>query len=98
MTRAATTERDRVEALRTLDLPRRARPDEIRARYIALARALHPDLNPGDAEKAARFQSIAAAYEVLRRYHRDLTPAVDASARQPDRYDPAWWRAFGHMV
>lgn len=42
-----------------------ATPVEIRRAYRRLAPALHPDVNPGNAEAAETFKSIANAYEVL---------------------------------
>ena len=95
------SERERVEALRTLGLPRRARPDEVRAAYLTLARELHPDVRPGDAAAAARFQRIAAAYELLRRYQRQLaaTSPVDPRRRErPSNFDERWWAAFGERL
>jgi hypothetical protein len=91
------SEKQRVEALAALGLPRRARIEEIRAAYLALARDLHPDRHPGDAERAARFQRVAAAYELLRRYHRHLRPAGSVE-RDGQRYDPLWWKLFGEKV
>jgi hypothetical protein len=95
------SERDRVEALRTLGLPRRARAEEVRATYLRLARELHPDLCPGDEERAARFQRIATAYELLRRHERSVrmgsTP--DPLRREkPAAFDELWWSAFGDRV
>jgi hypothetical protein len=86
-----------VEALKTLGLPRSARADEVRAAYLRLARELHPDLNPGDAEKAARFQTVAAAYELMRRYYRHQRPAGRIQ-RDAKEYDPLWWKMFGERV
>ena len=80
-----------------LGLPRRARIDEIRSAYLTLARELHPDLHPGDAERAGRFQEVAAAYELLRRYHRHLRPAGPVR-RDAAEYDPLWWKLFGEKV
>jgi hypothetical protein len=91
------TEKQRVEALVVLGLPRRARFEEIRQAYLALARDLHPDRHPGDAARAARFQQVAAAYEILRRYHRHLRPAGPIR-RDADQYDPLWWKLFGEKV
>lgn len=91
------SERSRVEALKTLGLPRGARAEEVRAAYLRLARALHPDLHPDDPEKVARFQAVAAAYELLRRYYRHLRPAGRVE-RDATQYDPLWWRMFGERV
>lgn len=55
------------DALRALELDDDASFDSVRARYRKLAKAFHPDRNPGDAEALQRFQAVQAAYEVLRR-------------------------------
>jgi DnaJ domain len=91
------TEKERVEALAELGLPRRARIEEIRATYLALARDLHPDRHPDDSARAARFRQVAAAYELLRRYHRHLRPAGPLR-RDGQRHDPLWWSLFGEKV
>ena len=49
-----------------LGISRQADDEEIKERYRSLARELHPDRNPGDAETARRFQEVAAAYESIR--------------------------------
>ena len=41
--------------------------EEIKSAYRRLAKANHPDVTPGDEEAAKRFQSVQAAYEVLRK-------------------------------
>lgn len=61
-----TRSRDEIRALEVLDLPVDTDFDEVRAAWRRLAKANHPDVRPGDAEAAARFQAIQAAYEVLR--------------------------------
>jgi len=91
------SEKARVEALAELGLPRRARIEEIRAAYLALARDLHPDRHSGDRERADRFRRVAAAYELLRRYHRHLRPAGPLP-RDGQRHDPLWWKLFGEKV
>lgn len=48
-----------------LEVPRNASADEIKRSYRKLARAHHPDANPGDEEAERRFKEIAQAYEVL---------------------------------
>jgi len=49
-----------------LGVSRTASQDEIKSAYKKLARKLHPDLNPGDAQAEARFKEVSAAYDVLR--------------------------------
>ena len=94
---ARVSEGSRVQALRRLGLPRGARFPEIRARYIRLARELHPDLHPDDEARANQFRDISAGYEILRRYHRWLriSPAPKLSRRD---LDERWVSAFGHLI
>jgi molecular chaperone DnaJ len=48
-----------------LGVERGAPAGEIKRAYKRLARRLHPDINPGDREAAARFRQVLDAYETL---------------------------------
>jgi curved DNA-binding protein CbpA len=48
-----------------LGVPLDAPPELIKAHYRLLAKDLHPDLHPDDAEGVARMSELAGAYEVL---------------------------------
>jgi DnaJ-class molecular chaperone len=48
-----------------LGVGRDASQDEIKRRYRALAKELHPDLNPDKPEVAERFKQITAAYDLV---------------------------------
>jgi hypothetical protein len=61
-----TRSRDEMRALDVLGLEPDAGFEAIRAAWRREAKDSHPDLRPGDAEAARRFQAIQAAYEVLR--------------------------------
>lgn len=49
----------------TLGVSHDATPEEIKRAYRRLARELHPDRNPGDAEAAERFKEVTRSYEIL---------------------------------
>ena len=48
-----------------LGIARGATADQIKQSYRALARELHPDVNPGDKKAEERFKEITAAYDFL---------------------------------
>ena len=61
-----TRSRDEMRALEVLELETDASFEEARTAWRRLAKSNHPDMKPGDAEAAQRFQAIQAAYDVLR--------------------------------
>lgn len=50
---------------KVLGVDKKSAADEIKKRYRALARELHPDKNKGDAAKEEKFKAISEAYEIL---------------------------------
>jgi hypothetical protein len=62
-----TRSREEMRALDLLELESDAAFDEVKAAYRRLAKANHPDAARDDAEAAARFQAVQAAYDVLRK-------------------------------
>jgi len=48
-----------------LGVAKTASQDDIKKAYRKLAKALHPDLHPGDKAKEAEFQRVGNAYEIL---------------------------------
>ena len=70
-----------------LGVSRTATVVEVKRAYRKLARAFHPDINPGDHVSSVRFKEITEAYETLsdperrRRY--------DLLGYQPEPVDPS---------
>ncbi|MBK5264549.1 MAG: J domain-containing protein [Alphaproteobacteria bacterium] len=58
--------RDEMRALGVLELESEADFEAVKKSWRRLAKENHPDVKPGDAEAAVRFQTIQAAYEVLK--------------------------------
>src|SRR3954447_19593424 len=50
---------------KVLGVPKTASQTEIKKAYRKLARANHPDSNPGDTKKHDTFKSVAEAYDVV---------------------------------
>jgi curved DNA-binding protein CbpA len=55
-----------MRALDVLGLESDADFETVKKSWRNLAKECHPDVKPGDAAAATRFQAIQAAYEVLR--------------------------------
>ncbi len=66
-----------------LGVARDASDEEIKRAFRALAKALHPDASPGDAEAAERFKAVAAAYELL-----------SDPERRPEHDSGGWRRGY----
>lgn len=61
-----TRSRDEMRALSVLELESDADFEAVKKSWRRLAKENHPDVKPGDAEAAVRFQAIQTAYEVLK--------------------------------
>jgi len=61
-----TRSRDELRALEMLGLDSDADAEAVKTAWRRLAKENHPDVRPGDADAAVRFQAVQAAYEVLR--------------------------------
>ena len=61
-----TRSRDELRALEVLELTPDADFDAVRKAWRTMAKLVHPDVRPGDADAAKAFQALQLAYEVLR--------------------------------
>lgn len=61
-----TRSRDEMRALDVLGLDGDADFEGVKGAWRRLAKENHPDVRPGDADAAVRFQAVQAAYEVLK--------------------------------
>lgn len=70
---------------KVLGVAKSASADEIKAAYRKLAKQLHPDLNPGDAEVERRFKEVTQAQDILgdaAKRRRFDSGEIDASGQQ----------------
>ena len=83
-----------------IGVKRDASQSDIQKAYRRLAKSLHPDLNPGDADAERKFKEVSAAYDILRdpekraRFDRGEIDATGAEKPQP-RYYRDYARAEG---
>lgn len=61
-----TRSRDELRALELFELEVDADFESVRLAWRRMAKSNHPDVKPGDADAAKRFQAIQAAYDVLK--------------------------------
>lgn len=74
---------------KVLGVEKSASAEDIRKAYRALAKKLHPDLNPGNPEAADQFKAVSAAYDILgdveKRGRFDRGEIDATGAERPDR-------------
>jgi len=78
-----------------LGVAKTASADEIKKSYRKLAKQLHPDLNPGNADAAARFKDVSAAYDLVadpEKRGRFDRGEIDASGQE--RPEAAYYRSY----
>jgi DnaJ-class molecular chaperone len=79
-----------------LGVKRDASQEEIRKAYRALARKLHPDLNPGDKSAEEKFKAVSAANDILgdaeKRARFDRGEIDAAGNERPPPPPPGWYR------
>ncbi|MEZ0483158.1 DnaJ C-terminal domain-containing protein [Fibrella aquatica] len=75
---------DYIDYYKVLGVPKTATEEEIKKAYRKLARELHPDLNPDDAEASKKFQQLNEANEVL---------SDSGKRKKYDQYGKDWQHA-----
>jgi hypothetical protein len=86
----------------TLGVTRDAPVEVIKVAYQALARAYHPDRNPGDLEAPAKMAAINAAHDILadraKRAQYDAGLLLDEAERNSNtKTEPSFNRESGHL-
>ena len=84
---------------KVLGVAKSASADKIKTAYRKLAKQLHPDLNPGDADVERRFKVVSQAYSIVgdpekrRRFDRG---EIDASGQEtaPAGAGPGFYRSY----
>jgi DnaJ-class molecular chaperone len=78
-----------------LGVPRGATEDEIRSAFRKLAKANHPDVNPGNASAGERFKKITAANDILSDPEKRRQYDAGEIDAKGDVRRPQWNRAAG---
>ena len=84
---------------KVLGVSKSASADEIKAAYRKLAKQLHPDLNPGDADVERRFKAVSQAYSIVgdaEKRQRFDRGEIDASGQEtaPAGGGPGYYRSY----
>jgi DnaJ-class molecular chaperone len=79
-----------------LGVSRGATEDEIRSAFRKLAKASHPDVNPGNAGAAERFKKITAANDILSDPEKRRQYDAGEIDAKGDPRRPQWGRAGAH--